>query len=258
MKAVLDRLRQFGLTARPSKIEAGFRSLEFLGHVVGSGTLRPTHDKIQKILQIPTPTTKKQVRSLVGLLSFYRRYVPNFATLSAPLTDLIRDSPKSSARSVCWTPECADALKIIQNILCKVPILLLPQMDAPFVLRTDASSIGLGAVLLQDFEGLLHPVAFASRKMLQRECNYSTIERECLAIVWGIQKFVRFLWGVRFVLQTDHRPLTFLRTSSFKNSRILRWALSLQEYSFEVEPISGSSNVLADLLSRSSVDQFLP
>ena len=126
------------------------------------------------------------------------------------------------------------------------------------MLRTDASSVGLGAVLLQDFDGVLHPVVFASRKLLPRECNYSTIERECLAIVWGIQKFVRFLWGVRFVLQTDHRPLTYLRTSSFRNSRILRWALSLQEFSFDVHPISGSSNVLADLLSRSSVDQIVP
>ena len=126
------------------------------------------------------------------------------------------------------------------------------------MLRTDTSSVGLGALLLQDFDGILHPVVFASRKMLPRECNYSTIERECLAIVWGVHKFVRFLWGIRFVLQTDHRPLTYLRTSSFRNARILRWALSLQEFAFDVQPISGSFNVFADLLSRSSVDQVVP
>ena len=257
VQTVLQRLHTFGLTARPSKVEAGFQSLEFLGHVVGRGTLRPAESKVQKILQIPVPTTKKQVRSLLGLLSFYRRYIPNFATLTAPLSDLTKDGLKVT-RTIEWTPKCAEALKKVQTVMSVKPVLLLPRLDTQFLLRTDASSVGLGAVLLQEVDDILHPVAFASKKMLPRECNYSTIERECLAIVWGIQKFVRFLWGVRFVLQTDHRPLTYLRTSSFRNGRILRWALSLQEFTFDVQPIAGTSNVLADLLSRASADQTLP
>lgn len=142
--------------------------------------------------------------------------------------------------------------------LSTFPVLLLPRLDQEFVVRTDASSVGLGAVLLQEFEDVLHPVSYASRKLLEREKNYSSIECECLAIVWSIQKLSRFLWGVRFVLQTDHRPLTYLKTSHFKNSRIMRWALSLQEYAFDIEPVAGTNNVLADLLSRSCVDQFLP
>ncbi|KAL8559173.1 hypothetical protein ACOMHN_048420 [Nucella lapillus] len=257
VEAVLECLRSKGLTARPSKIETGFHSLEFLGHVVGKGTLKPEAGKIKKIMQIPTPTTKKQVRALLGLLSFYRRYVPNFATLSAPLTDLTKDGPRKS-RSIDWTPACAKALEKIQAVMSAEPVLLLPHLDEQFVLRTDASSVGLGAVLLQQSDGVLHPVVFASRKLLEREKNYSTIERECLAIIWAVQKFMKFLWGVHFILQTDHRPLTYLRTSGFKNARILRWALSLQEFSFEIQPISGTSNVLADLLSRSEMDQFVP
>ncbi|KAL8616281.1 hypothetical protein ACOMHN_056224 [Nucella lapillus] len=257
VEAVLECLRSKGLTARPSKIETGFHSLEFLGHVVGKGTLKPEAGKIKKIMQIPTPTTKKQVRALLGLLSFYRRYVPNFATLSAPLTDLTKDGPRKS-RSIDWTPACAKALENIQAVMSAEPVLLLPHLDEQFVLRTDASSVGLGAVLLQQSDGVLHPVVFASRKLLEREKNYSTIERECLAIIWAVQKFMKFLWGVHFILQTDHRPLTYLRTSGFKNARILRWALSLQEFSFEIQPISGTSNVLADLLSRSEMDQFVP
>ena len=238
VRNVLDRLKSYGLTARPSKILAGFQSLEFLGHVVGSGVLRPDESKTEKILQVSTPTTKKQVRSLLGLLSFYRRYIPGFASVAAPLTDLTKESGRS-CRSIHWTPDCASALQEIQDILSRKPVLLLPRLDLPFVLQTDASSTGLGAVLLQEFEDSLHPVCFASRKLLDREKRYSTIERECLAIVWAAHKFVRFLWGVRFVLQTDHRPLTYLRTSNFKNSRIMRWALSLQEFSFEVLPVSG-------------------
>ena len=177
--------------------------------------------------------------------------------MAAPLTDLTKEGGRS-CRSIHWTPDCASALQEIQDILSRKPVLLLPRLDLPFVLQTDASSTGLGAVLLQEFEDSLHPVCFASRKLLDREKRYSTIERECLAIVWAVHKFVRFLWGVRFVLQTDHRPLTYLRTSNFKNSRIMRWALSLQEFSFEVLPVSGRANVFADLLSRSAVDQMIP
>ena len=257
VEAVLRCLKEKGLTARPSKIEAGCKSLEFLGHVVGQGKMRPEPGKVKKIMQIPTPTTKKQVRSLMGLLNFYRRYVPNFSTLSAPLSDLTKDGPRKS-RSIDWTPSCADALRRIQEILSSGPVLLLPRLDEPFVLRTDASSTGLGAVLLQELDELLHPVQYASRKLLDREKAYSTIERECLAIIWAVRKFMKLLWGVRFILQTDHRPLSYLRSSSYKNARVLRWALSLQEFSFEVEPISGTSNVLADLLSRSEMDQDIP
>jgi hypothetical protein len=255
VRGVLLKLRQHNLTASPSKISAGQRSLEFLGHVVGQGVLRPEKKKVEKILAIPTPTTKKQVRSLLGLLGFYRRYVPNFATLTAPISDLTKDS---KSRSVAWTPVCEEALRQIKRVFSSAPILQLPKLDEPFVLQTDASATGVGAVLLQESEGTLHPVSFASRKLLDRETRYSTIERECLAIVWSVCKFSKFLWGVQFVLQTDHRPLTYLQTSRFKNSRIMRWSLSLQEYRFTVEPLPGSQNVMADLLSRAHCDQTVP
>ena len=259
LHSVLQCISDKGLTIRPSKIETGFQSLEFLGHIVGKGQIMPEEGKLKKIMQIPTPTTKKQVRALLGLISFYRRYVPNFATISAPLTDLTKDGPRKS-RSVDWTPACAQALLKIQEILSSHPVLMLPKVAKEFVLRTDASSTGLGAVLLQEGEddGLFRPVMFASRKLLERERRYSTIERECLAIVWAVQKFVKFLWGVHFTVQTDHCPLSYMRSSSFKNSRVLRWVLSLQEFSFDIQPISGTSNVLADLLSRAEMDQTVP
>ena len=108
MSGMWDRLKSYDLTARPSKILAGFQSLEFLGHVVGSGVLRPHESKTKKILQVSTPTTKKQVRSLLGLLSFYRRYIPGFASVAAPLTDLTKEGSRS-CRSIHWTPDCASA-----------------------------------------------------------------------------------------------------------------------------------------------------
>jgi hypothetical protein len=255
VRGVLEKLRQFNLTARPSKISTGYKSLSFLGHVVGRGLIQPEQKKVQKILAIPTPTTRKQVRSLLGLLSFYRRYVPNFAALTAPISDLTKEG---RGRAISWTPECERALNAVKSIFSSSPVLQLARLSEPFVLQTDASSTGVGAVLLQDLGGTLHPVCFSSRKLLDRETRYSTIERECLAIVWAVMKFSKFLWGVEFTLQTDHRPLVYLNTSRFKNSRIMRWALSLQEYRFKVEPLPGTQNVLADMLSRAQCDQEIP
>nr|KAG5708955.1 hypothetical protein BaRGS_009364 [Batillaria attramentaria] len=145
----------------------------------------------------------------------------------------------------------------IPRILATFPVLLIPDLSKEFIVRTDASNSGLGAVLLQDKDGLLHPVAFVSRKLLDRETRYSTIERECLAIVWSLAKLSRYLWGREFVLQTDHRPLSYLTSGKFKNCRITRWALALQEFRFRIEPVQGKLNVFADCLSRSGSDQLV-
>ena len=123
-------------------------------------------------------------------------------------------------------------------------------MTKPFILQTDASSDGIGAILLQEEEQVKHPVAFASKKLLPRERNYSTIEREALAIVWGIQKFQNYLLGTHFFLETDHHPLQYLDKAKYQNSRIMRWTLLLQPYRFTVRAIKGSENVGADFLSR--------
>nr|KAG5689434.1 hypothetical protein BaRGS_012256 [Batillaria attramentaria] len=145
----------------------------------------------------------------------------------------------------------------LERILATFPVLLIPDLSKEFIVRTDASNSGLGAVLLQDKDGLLHPVAFVSRKLLDRETRYSTIERECLAIVWSLAKLSRYLWGREFVLQTDHRPLSYLTSGKFKNCRITRWALALQEFRFRIEPVQGKLNVFADCLSRSGSDQLV-
>lgn len=255
LRGVLNCLFEFGLTVRPSKVLAGFRKVEFLGHVVGEGAIRPEESKVQKILGVSTPTTRKQVRSLLGLLGYYRRYVPCYSELTAPMTDLLKGS---KGKAIVWTPECAESLMKVQKILSSSPVLSLPDLSREFLVRTDASSIGIGGVLLQEKDGILHPVSFVSRKLLDREQRYGTIERECLAIVWTLDKLSRYLWGQSFVLQTDHKPLTFLCSSSFKNSRIMRWSLALQEFSFEIRPIAGEKNQWADLLSRSCTDQVIP
>ena len=255
VEGVLQKLRDAGLTARPSKVFAGYKELEFLGHMVGMGIQRPQDRKVEKILNLTVPTTKRQVRALIGLASYYRRYIRDFASKTAAISNLLSGK---APRQIKWTSECDEGLQYIKSCLSKAPVLLLADMDKPFVVRTDASSVGIGGVLLQDCEGVEHPVAYVSRKLLPQETRYSTIERECLAIVWVLSKFARYLWGREFVLQTDHKPLLYLRSGRFRNARIMRWALSLQEFQFSVESVKGTDNGFADALSRVGDEQYLP
>ena len=247
LKLVFDKLRQYGLTAKPSKVAVAHTEIEFLGHIVSQGVLKPKDGKISKILSLNVPKTKKEIRSLLGVLSYYRKFVPNFAAISAPLSGLTR---KGLPDRVHWTDDCALAFSKLQAILSNKPILILPDFNLEFVLRTDASSSGIGACLLQMRDDLLHPVIFASRKLLDREMKYSVMEKECLSIVWAVSKLQRYLIGNHFVIETDHKPLKFLEEKRTTSARLARWALTLQEYRFSITYIPGSHNVTADILSR--------
>ena len=245
---VLTVLSEKGLTVRPSKVEIGMNRIEFLGHCIGEKGMSPRAEKVSKVLNISPPTTKKQVRALLGLVGFYRRYIPNFASLVAPLTELTK---KNLPTKVVWTNRCQQALEQVKEILSSDPVVVLPDFGKDFTIRTDASSTGLGAVLLQrGADELLHPVLYASRKLLDRETRYAAVERECLAVVWAIDKFHRYVYGRQFFVETDHRPLTFLSHAKTTNQRLMRWALALQDYSFSIVPIAGTRNHEADVLSR--------
>ena len=130
------------------------------------------------------------------------------------------------------------------------PVLKLPNLNDTFILQTDASDVGVGAVLLQYEDGVKKPVAYASKKLNKAQVNYSTIEKECFAIIWAVQKFCRFLYGKEFLLETDHQPLVYLTNAKMSNARLMRWALLLQPFRFRIVSIKGSKNVGADCLSR--------
>ena len=142
------------------------------------------------------------------------------------------------------------ALDQLKAELCGEPILKLPDREKPYVLRTDASDKAIAAVLFQEYDGVLFPTGYISRKLIPRERNYTISEKECLAVVWAINKFKVYLLGKDFHLQTDHQSLAYLNNAKFTNQRIMRWALALQPYRFTVEYIRGTDNVGADLLSR--------
>ena len=164
--------------------------------------------------------------------------------MAVPLTDLTK---KDQPNQLNWGEAQDRAFETLKGYIVNPPILRLPDFEKQFILRTDASNTGIGAILLQEESGVKHPVAFASRKLLTRERDYSTIEKENVAIVWAIQKFQNFLYGKEFILETDHQPLLFLGKAQYgQNGRLMRWALVLQQYQFTLRAIKGSENVGTD------------
>ena len=247
LKELFKRVRGASMTVRPSKCYLGRNQVDYIGFTVQPGTRVPQESNIQKIRDAPRPRTKKEVRSFMGLTGFYRAYIPNYASIAAPLTDLTK---KGMSNTVSWGEAQENAYSTLKHLLVSKPILRLPDLSRPFILRTDASDVGLGAVLLQEFEDGLFPISYISRKLLDRETRYSVMERECLAVTWAVKKFLMYLYGREFILQTDHQPLAYLDQTKFTNDRIMRWAMYLQNFRIRIEAIRGTANVGADFLSR--------
>ena len=252
LRNFFDRVKEANLTLRPTKCEIGEFDITFLGHRVAEGELRPKLETVEKVLQAPRPCNKKQLRAFLGLVGFYRRFIPNFAAIASPLTDATR---KGAPNHLEWGEMHERSFSELKKHVVNPPILKLPNFDETFILQTDASDVGIGALIAQeDDNGTKHPIAFASRKLLPRETRYSTIEKECLAIVWAVTKFQDYLYGKEFLLETDHQPLQYLGNAQYQNGRLMRWALALQPYRFVVRAIHGRENVGADFLSRLPCD----
>ncbi|XP_033739131.1 uncharacterized protein LOC117326489 [Pecten maximus] len=247
VQAVMGRLREYGLTIRPSKCSLGQEEVRCLGHLVGGGKIQADPDKIKAMIEFPLPITKKQVRGFLGMTGYYRKFIKDFAELAAPLTDLTK---KGAPTKVIWNEHATKAFKDLKSKMVSAPVLSMPNFEEQFVLQTDASDIAIGAVLTQKQASEEHPVAYLSRKLLPRERNYATIEKECLAIVWAIESMAHFVSGTNFVVETDHNPLVWLNQVRDKNQRLLRWALALQQYNFCVRYRKGKDNANADGLSR--------
>ncbi|KAJ1199344.1 hypothetical protein NDU88_003181 [Pleurodeles waltl] len=249
LQQICHTLENAGLTANPKKCVIGKPNISYLGYEIGQGTLQPQTKKIIAILNAPNPKTKKDLRSFLGLVGYYRRFIPDYSTLAAPLTDLLSKSHPN--RLAPFSEHQKDSFEQLKFYLTQDPILKCPDFAKPFHLYTDASDVGLGGVLAQpDEEGRDHPIVYISRKLFPRERNYPIIERECLAIKWAVDSLQYYLLGRPFILFTDHAPLTWLSTQKDTNSRILRWFLELQPFSFQVRHIPGPQQAPADYLSR--------
>ena len=237
---VLKRLAEAGLQIKMEKCQFGMTSCDYLGHRIGHGKLQPSEAKVSAIQDFKTPKRKKDLRAFLGLAGYYRRFVPHYADIAALLTDL---TGKLHPDKLQWEEQHQAAFSVLKEKLKKDTVMTGPDYRKPFVLQTDASEIGIGAVLSQvDEHEQDRPVAYYSRKLKKAEKKYATVERECLAIVDGIKHFEVYLTGMPFTLVTDHGSLKYLHSMKDFGGRLMRWALRLQPYDYKVIHRPGKDN----------------
>lgn len=241
---VLTKLREFGFTLNPNKLNLAKNSVNYLGHTISRGTLGINPDRTDKVKNFPTPKTLKQLLRFVGLCAFYSRFIPNFGLIAAPLYAL-----KSKDKKFVWGRPQQDAFDKLRHILTTPPLLALPDFDQQFVVTTDASDIGIGAVLQIKKDNALLPVHYASRKLTPQETRYSTYKKEFLACLFGVEKFRPYL-NKKFILQTDNIAVSYIMNSKKPLGQLARWAIRLAEFDFETVHIRGTLNNVSDCLSR--------
>jgi hypothetical protein len=245
--AVLDALHAVGLRLHPSKSVFGTDRVEYLGHMITPAGLEPVAAKIAAMTQLPVPTNKEQLRMALGLLNYYRCYIPNASIISQPLNRLLRkDAPFE------WGPEQQEAFDALKAELCTPgKVLRQPREDRPFILHTDWCNHGIAAVLGQlDDQGRECMIACISRSLNTHERRYEAWKGELLATVWGMKSFRVYLLGREFEVCTDHRPLLWLLTAANPTGQQARWVLSLQEFDYTVRHRAGVTNQNADVPSR--------
>ena len=239
--AFFSRLAEAGLVVNLPKCEFGQGQVTHLGHAVGRGEVLPRAAKVRAIADLPVPETRRQLMRIRGMAGFYRKFIPNFAAVTAPLTELLRKGVKWR-----WSEECQTALKAAKAILTNKPVLVAPDFARPFCLAVDASEVGIGGVLLQaGMNGLERPVAYFSKKLNAHQKRYSTIETEALALVLAVQHREIYNSGVvgDGVVYSDHNPLSFLAKFQQSNARVLRRSLSLQPDSLDIRHVAVKNDV---------------
>ena len=248
LEGVFAAFSDAGMTLKLSKCHFAKPSVRFIGHEVGSGKRKVILSKVEAIRAIPEPHTKKLLRSFLGMVNFYRNYIPDFSRLALPLTDLTKTTQSNNIR---FGEKERAAFLALKDSLCHSVTLHSPRQDRPFIVRTDASNYAVGACLSQlNDDGEEMPIAFASAKLSAVQSRWAVIEKEAYAIIFALQKFDVIIYGSRIDLYSDHSPLRYLVDCAPKSPKLTRWSLSLSRYNIHVHYIKGVDNVAADFLSR--------
>jgi len=245
LQKVFSLLREAELAINWEKCQFLKPELEYLGFIVGQGKLRTCPDKVKSIVEFPPPKTVKQVRSFLGLCAWYKRFIPLFSDLAEPLTKLLHKKVKWS-----WDNEQQLSFDKLKSALACYPVLHCPDFDFPFEVQCDASNVGLGAVLVQHIRDQERVIAYASRTLTSAERNFTVTEKECLAIVFAVEKFRPYVEGTHFRVITDHSSLRWLRNLKNSTGRLCRWLFRLDQYDFETIHRKGKQMVVTDCLSR--------
>ena len=248
---VMSRLRQAGLKLQPAKCKLCQKEVRFLGHVISENGIATDPEKTAVIATWPVPESKKNIQQFLGLANYYRRFIKDFGTTAKPLQRLLE---KNIAFE--WTQQCQAAFDHLRKCLMTTPILAFPDHSRHFVLDTDASDTGIGAILsqVQDDGGEV-VIAYASRSLSRQEQKYCVTRRELLAVVEFIHHFRHYLLGVHFTLQTDHGSLVWIQNFKEPEGQLARWLERLQEYTITVVHRPGNQHKNADALSRVSCNQ---
>ncbi|CAH8556952.1 unnamed protein product [Dicrocoelium dendriticum] len=249
LASVLECLLRVGLKLKPSKCHLLKREVAYLGHIISGDGIRTDPVKAEQVRSWPTPTTTEELRSFLGLASYYRRFIRNFSSIAAPLHSLLE-----KGRMFEWSKQCAEAFNHLRESLCTAPLLIFPDLSpsaGQFILDTDASDKAIGAVLSQlGSDGVERVVAYCSRSLSPRERNYCTTRKEMLALVYFIKQNRHYLLGRKFLVRTDHQSLRWLQNFKDPEGQIARWQEQLQEYDFECRHRPGKQHANADALSR--------
>eukprot|EP00731_Ephydatia_muelleri_P022229 Em0014g820a len=251
LELVLGRLKTHGITVRKSKCVFMANSVEFLGHRIDAEGLHPLESKIEAMVKVPPPKNVAELKSFLGMVNYYAKFLPNLSTTISPLYTLLKKNSRWQ-----WTEECSQAFLAAKGMLTSSKVLAHYNPKLSLILATDASSYGVGAVLTQvSEEGTERPIAYVSRTLSDAERNYAQIEKEALAIIFGVKRFHVYLYGRKFLLLTDHKPLTTIfgpKTGLpvVAASRLQRWALVLSAYQYDVKFRATEEHGNVDGLSR--------
>lgn len=253
IRKVFSKLADAGLTIKMSKCVFGRKRTLYLGHIIDRYGIRPNPEKIAAIVNFPTPRTARKLRQFLGLAGWLRKFVKNFSCIARPLYALLKKTTKFH-----WGEEEEVAFTQLKERLCSEPVLRTPDFSLPFKIFTDASAVGTGAVLTQDFPDGEHVVAYTSRSLKGRESKYSATELECLGVLHAVEAFRPFVEGYRFDLITDHSSLRWLLKLKNPSGRLARWAVQLQAYDMNIIHRSGAQMQGPDALSRNVVSKEDP
>lgn len=246
IQKVLKTLKEANLKIQCDKSEFLRKEVEFLGHVVTTEGVKPNPKKVEAVENWPLPKTPKELKSFLGTISYYRRFIPGFAQIAKPMTSMLRGKNKL----IVSTPEYEEAFAKLKEIMSSKLLLIYPDFDKPFILTTDASNYAIGAVLTQLVDGHERPIAYLSRTLSKAEEKYSATAKELLAIYFAAKKFRPYLYGKKFTIYTDHEPLTKEIKLTDATGRVTRQRLYLEQFDFELIYKKGKQNVVADGLSR--------
>lgn len=255
LEEVSKRLRQANLGINLEKSKFCVPSIKYLGYVVDGEGIHTDPGKIECMVNYPVPKCTKDVRRLIGLASWYRRFIADFSTIVSPITELL----KGKLGKFMWSKEADEAFLKLKTALVSAPVLSNPDFSKPFIIQTDASDIGIGAVLVQEYESGEKVIAYMSQKLTSTQRKYDVAERECLAVLTALDKFRPYIEGIHFTVITDNSSLLWLRNLKDPMGRLGRWALKMQAYDFELKHRKGKHNVVPDALSRAieTIDRVL-